>query len=71
MRRSVCFLIKRGRPRLGAFEVQVLWLVGSVEYSLTVASKLCSGRFPDPDLLSKRLTNALDQAVETVGSCHL
>ena len=41
--------------------MQIVWLVGSVEYSLTVASKLCTGKFPSPELLAKRLANALDE----------
>ncbi len=60
--RNICFLIKRGKPRRAAFEVQIMWLVGSVEYSLTLASKLCTNKFPDPQLLSKRILYALEAA---------
>ncbi len=60
--RNICFLIKQGRPRRAAFEVQLLWLVGSVEYSSTLASKLCTNKFPDPIFLRDRLWNALEAA---------
>jgi hypothetical protein len=63
--RNICFLIKRGKPRRAAFEVQILWLVGSVEYSLTLASKLCTNKFPNSQLLSKRILYALDAVSES------
>ena len=52
---NICFVIKRGRPRQGSFEVELLWVVGSVEYSVTLASKVCNGKFPSAENMAKRL----------------
>jgi hypothetical protein len=42
----------------GAFEVELIWVIGSVEYSVTLYSKLCTSKFPSARKLCGRLEAA-------------
>ncbi|EKX40470.1 hypothetical protein GUITHDRAFT_142776 [Guillardia theta CCMP2712] len=67
---NLCFIIKDGKPRVGAMEVveyqggfyliRLLWLVGSVEFCTTLHSRLCSRDFPVPSKIAERLECALE-----------
>ena len=56
---NICFVIKKGKPRQGSFEVELLWVVGSLEYSVTLSSKICSGKFPSPENIVRRVLGVL------------
>jgi hypothetical protein len=57
---NLSFVIKKGKPRSGAFEVSLLWLVGSVECSTTLYSKLCTRALPNVAALTARVACALE-----------
>lgn len=57
---NLAFVIKKAKPRVGAFEVSLIWLVGSVECTVTLFSKLCTRTLPNVHVLTSRIACALE-----------
>ncbi|KAJ1487139.1 hypothetical protein T484DRAFT_1745206 [Baffinella frigidus] len=58
---NLAFVIKKAKPRVGAFEVSLIWLVGSVECTVTLFSKLSTRTLPNVDVLTSRIATARER----------